>query len=75
MTDITIPQGVLVPMVREVHISHFFPAGEKNDFSSFNFNIVTAACNCSEKYDAAEYQQGNPFFHHRFPPPNTLSLA
>ena len=75
MTDITIPQGVLVPMVREVHISHFFPAGKKNDFSAFIFNIVTTARNCGVEYGAGEYQQDNPFFHHRLPPPNTLSLA
>jgi hypothetical protein len=46
MADITVTQNVLVPMMREVHISHF-SAGKKNDFSSFIFNIVTAPCNRS----------------------------
>ena len=74
MADITVTQNVLVPMVREVHISHF-SAGKKNDFSSFIFNIVTAPCNSSVKQNATEHQQDNQFFLHRIPLPNTSIAA
>ena len=42
MADITIPQNILVPMMGEVHISHFFPAGKKNDFRAFISSILVA---------------------------------
>jgi hypothetical protein len=68
MADVTVTQNVLVPMVWKVNISHF-PAGKKNDFCSFIFNITTAPCNSGENQDATEHQQENQFFFHHSPPP------
>lgn len=73
MTDITVTQSVLVPVVREVHIPHF-PAGNKNDFSSFIFNISSAPCNFGVKQDATEHQQENQFPLHRIPPPQYFNF-
>ncbi len=63
MADITVTQNVLVPMVREVHISRFFPTGNKNDFSAFIFNIGSAACNTRVKQDTTKHQQDQFFLH------------
>ena len=71
MADITVTQNVLVPMVREVHISRF-PAGNKNDFSAFIFNVATAAGNSSVKQETTKHHQENQFFLHRIPLPNCL---
>ena len=64
MADITVTQNVLVPMVREVYISRF-PAGNKNNFSAFIFNIGNAPCNTRVKQDTTKHQQEHPFFLHR----------
>ena len=63
MADITVTQNVLVPMVREVRISHF-PAGKKNDFSSLILNIGAASYNSGVKQDGTEHQQEHQFFLH-----------
>jgi len=74
MADITVAQNVLVPMVREVNISCFFPTGNKNDFSSFIFNIGNAAGNTRVKQDTTKHQQESQFFLHRIYSPTPQLL-